>query len=443
MDIHEHILLGHIARGDCQAVRNYFDQLFWKDSSKSSPGWKHLKIALENKDSPMMRLLIARGALPDKAEPLSEDQILLLRRCGLPKSHIPASAAPALQPGQMVPGKGVYAGIWEPKDRNGKSLGKIFNVFAAPEDLWKEGWFSGKKTRMTFNDAAKRLAELRNWHGHDGGDFKNDRALYNAIRNGSYSGKWFIPTSDILGDLHWNKDKGAFKGTFKTTNGIDFSCWYWSCTEHRGEPGYMWNMLFSDGSGVYNHKKKFHLSTRPVRLEALAALAAEKARAAKKEKRVALKDLKPGDIAPDGSIYLCSFRNADWFVAAGDIKDKSGNGLKMAFAAAARCAKDLKAHGHDDWVVPDENILREMCLKKKVGAFNGTYDETGSVFVPFYWSSARQPLDSEMVRGQNFDNGDDSWTSCFNEGLVRCVRSVPRKQPDHPPIWPLPVTGWM
>ena len=39
--------------------------------------------------------------------------------------------------GQLIEGKGVYLGIWEPTDGEGKSLNKTFDLYAAPEDIRK------------------------------------------------------------------------------------------------------------------------------------------------------------------------------------------------------------------------------------------------------------------------------------------------------------------
>ncbi len=46
---------------------------------------------------------------------------------------------------------GIPIGTWAPRDRDGKSLGKIFNVFAAPQDLTDEA--GAEKVLMTFDDA--------------------------------------------------------------------------------------------------------------------------------------------------------------------------------------------------------------------------------------------------------------------------------------------------
>jgi len=202
---------------------------------------------------------IQLNAMQTHVRILSYDQ-----KPGSNKSEQDAPKIPQL--GQMILGKGIFAGVWTPKDRDGKSLGKAFNVYAAPEDLTDE---SGKKALLTFKDTAKRITALRNWHGHDGGNFPNDTALYEGLRNGSAVGKWFIPTRDLLTDnLYANKDTGDLKGTF-ATNGSGLDVWYWSCTEHRDHTSFVWNTRFSDGGDDWHGIDNPRLSCRPCRVEAL------------------------------------------------------------------------------------------------------------------------------------------------------------------------------
>lgn len=184
-----------------------------------------------------------------------------------------------LKPGKTVPRQGVYIGTWEPKDRNGKSLGKIFSVFAAPQDLTND---SGQRALLTFKAAAERLAGLKNWHGFDGGSYASDTALYEAIRNGSYKGEWVIPTSDILAGndhtgnrvqeetLYAAQEKGDLAGTFLADGaGSDgFSIapdWYWSCTGVQDAAAYAINVRFSDGCEDVTHTDTLFLGCRPVR----------------------------------------------------------------------------------------------------------------------------------------------------------------------------------
>ena len=117
-------------------------------------------------------------------------------------------------------GKGVYIGVWAPRDRDGRSLGKTFAVYAAPEDLTDA---SGKRLVATFKDAARELASKRNWHGADGGDFASDTTLYKGLADGSAIGKWFLPTRDLLvgtdidgkkvqdDNLYAHKDRGDLR----------------------------------------------------------------------------------------------------------------------------------------------------------------------------------------------------------------------------------------
>ena len=192
----------------------------------------------------------------------------------------PVSDPAKLQRGQHIPGKGIYVGAWQPRDRNGQSLGKIFDLYAAPTGLQDA---QGRNLRLTFNAAVQHVAGLRNWHGHDGMNMANDTAVYKTIQDGRYQDleKWFIPTRDIVDgkdldgqqiimpdNLYALKDTGDFQNTFITTsNGSDCAHWYWSCTEHRDNPSNVWNVRFSDGDDDWNDKDNNELSTRLVRAE--------------------------------------------------------------------------------------------------------------------------------------------------------------------------------
>jgi hypothetical protein len=200
---------------------------------------------------------------------------------GAAQKQAESEALKAPQIGQTIPGKGVFVGVWKPKDRDGNSLGKAFNVYAAPQDLTDE---SGQKALLTFKDAAKRLTALGNWHGYNGGDFGNDTALYKALGNGSYHGEWFIPPRELLvgtdlngnkvqdDNLYANQGKGDLKGTFTTARGSssDYPDWYWSCTERRDGQSLIWKTRFSDGYDVWNNIDYTRLSCRPCRVEVLA-----------------------------------------------------------------------------------------------------------------------------------------------------------------------------
>ena len=191
-----------------------------------------------------------------------------------------------LEIGKLIAGKGVFMGQWEPKDRSGNSLGKKFNVFAAPEDLTDS---SGQKMILQFKDAAVEVAKLRNWNGHDGVNCDNDTAVYNGLMDGTAVGKWFIPPRELVQgkdvdgtvvraqeNLYALRNTGDFAGTFTTVNnGTFYVHWYWSSTERRGGSAYVYNVDFTDGDDDWNrdgdddwNRKVLHrLSCRPCRVE--------------------------------------------------------------------------------------------------------------------------------------------------------------------------------
>jgi hypothetical protein len=181
-----------------------------------------------------------------------------------------------MQSGQLVPGKGVYLGLWEPKDRDGRTLRRIFDIYAAPEDI-RTG---GSNLRMTFNNAVKHVAGLRNYHGHDGGDFPNEKAILKAVRNNPAAlEKWFIPTKELLhgrtvdddkiqpANLYDSRDAGAFENTFITKMGSGVAHWYWSLTELPDLPSIAYFVGFTDGEVVWGLKDDFELPSRVVRAE--------------------------------------------------------------------------------------------------------------------------------------------------------------------------------
>jgi hypothetical protein len=180
--------------------------------------------------------------------------------------------------GGAVAGEGIYIGQWQPKDRDGVSLGKTFNVFAAPKDL---------PDTMTYDDTVKAIAELKNWNGFDGTNYANDKEIYAALKEGSYGGGWIIPTRELLvgtepdgasgvregkiiqpDNLFDHRNKGVLKDTFKAGASSDFifPYWYWSSTEYRDDPSCVWDVRFSFGYEGWHHKDGFCLNCRPVRL---------------------------------------------------------------------------------------------------------------------------------------------------------------------------------
>ena len=183
------------------------------------------------------------------------------------------------QIGEKIEGKGIYLGVYAPKNRNGKSLGKTFAVYAATEDLTDE---SGAKLVATFRDHAKRMTALKGWHGHDGFDSTNDAEIIQGLADGSAVGKWIIPTQELLTGTDRNGDKvqddnliahkdklGQITTSRKGCGDYEYPNYYISSTEHRDNSYYVWCARPADGDGDYFTKDNHRMSCRPVRLEAL------------------------------------------------------------------------------------------------------------------------------------------------------------------------------
>lgn len=183
------------------------------------------------------------------------------------------------QIGQTIEGKGIYMGVYAPKDESGQILGKIFAVYAAPEDLTDE---SGKRLVATFQDHAKRMTALKGWHGHDGFDSANDAAIYQGLADGSAVGKWFIPTKELLTGTNQNgkpvqadnllahKDRlGEITTSRNGCGDYDYPNYYVSSTEYGDDSRDVWCARPADGLEVWNSKDFYRMSCRPVRVEAL------------------------------------------------------------------------------------------------------------------------------------------------------------------------------
>ncbi len=173
--------------------------------------------------------------------------------------------------------EGVFIGQYSPVDRHGHSLGKIFNVYAAPEDLADP---SGTKMTATYIDTVKRIAKLKNWNGFNGSYYETDEELYDSLKDGSYDGSWVIPTSELLAgkDAYGNRiqpdnlaahqNDGALAGTF-TRAAADVSSNnsnYWSCTGYYADHLYEQAAQLADSWTYSVNKNCDYIRCRPVRL---------------------------------------------------------------------------------------------------------------------------------------------------------------------------------
>jgi hypothetical protein len=146
--------------------------------------------------------------------------------------------AVTLEPGTRMEDGSVYAGL----TADGKQ-----QILAMPTDL---------DVTMNFNDAATVVKKMN-----------ADKALGHD--------DWQIGSLEVTRVLQENRDKGALKGTFNTTDkrsGFYFPYWYWSSTPNRLYPTNVDSVRFSDGFESWNHKDSIQLSCRPVRLVPVGAL---------------------------------------------------------------------------------------------------------------------------------------------------------------------------
>ncbi len=139
-----------------------------------------------------------------------------------------------------------------------------------------------------------------------------------------------------------------------------------------------------------------------------------------------------GEQMADGTFYLGRFTSEDgvekdWFAAAKDAADGSGNKLLLDFNKAAQYAKKSQAHDHDDWMVPgvggdgEPDILGTMFnLREKIGGF----DQTGKWSSGLYWSSLASH-DGDFRRAKYFSDGHNVDIPGLQAALsVRLVRSI-------------------
>ena len=183
-----------------------------------------------------------------------------------------------LEIGDLIPGKGIFFGKYELKDKEG-NLKNTFNMYAAPEDLADN---EGNKT-FSYSAAIDHIAALQNWHGHDGTPYASEGKLFKALEDGSYKGGWFMPSSELLigydgernlttpDNLYSVRNTGEFAGTFEQTlytSGDVYRDSYWGCTqlEIMGLAGRTY-ARFSTGTRCFTNNEVRPMACRPVRLE--------------------------------------------------------------------------------------------------------------------------------------------------------------------------------
>jgi hypothetical protein len=172
------------------------------------------------------------------------------------------------EPGDNVAGEGIFLCTFEMKHAK-----RMFNVYAAPEDLTTREYH---RAYLSYKNTLARIAELKKWHGHDGGSYKIFREVFDAVENKTYKGEWFIPSMSFLsgqaGGLYYNslyrhRNAGSFNGTFNTSAANPRQ--YWSSTMEDVQDTkflYPQQVDFSSGKKSVQYDRRQGGFCRPIRL---------------------------------------------------------------------------------------------------------------------------------------------------------------------------------
>jgi hypothetical protein len=127
--------------------------------------------------------------------------------------------------------------------------------------------------------------------------------------------------------------------------------------------------------------------------------------------------VRPGMHMPDGTVYAGLSHTGRVLYAMPNDAPKA-----YTFPDAPKYAAQLnrqRAHGHDDWRVPNEDELDVLWMNRAViGGFN----ETGARPWGWYWSSSCHKSGSTHARGQRFSDGYRSNNGQRLKSSIRCVR---------------------
>jgi hypothetical protein len=131
----------------------------------------------------------------------------------------------------------------------------------------------------------------------------------------------------------------------------------------------------------------------------------------------ATKALEIGAKMTDGSIYagLTTDGNAQIFIMPTDLD------VALTFNDAAKAVQKLnsqKAHGHDDWQIPNKDTLQVLQKNKNEGALKGTFKTAASSSSDnsgWYWSPTEHRGCPSSVWVVRFSDGYEVWNlmDCF------------------------------
>ena len=135
----------------------------------------------------------------------------------------------------------------------------------------------------------------------------------------------------------------------------------------------------------------------------------------KKSPQSQLIEPRPGDRMVDGTIFagISPETGKPMYTTASD------GPLTVQWKAAMEYAKQLDAHGHQDWRLPTKTELNVLFNNRAaIGGFdlNGPQHYSG-----WYWSSV-EPDEAVYAWAQCLSNGESTWRPEYYELSVRCIR---------------------
>jgi hypothetical protein len=208
----------------------------------------------------------------------TDRQILAIRAQPATLAGTQAATVTGLVVGQFYEGRGVYMGQMQPKNRNGRRIGKTYNLFAAKNDIKSQ---SGGYLMQNFKNMVREVAAVRGLHDHDGASVADVTALIRGLKDGSLEGKWVIPPLEwLLGknvnhgasqtpSLYALRNTRAFADTFVTKPSVHpfRSPLYWCLADHRDGQSILLGARFSDGNYISFGREFLRMSCRPCRVE--------------------------------------------------------------------------------------------------------------------------------------------------------------------------------
>lgn len=123
----------------------------------------------------------------------------------------------------------------------------------------------------------------------------------------------------------------------------------------------------------------------------------------------------PGTLLPDGTIYLGQNEAGDHIA----VMPKNHTSY-LSWDAAMEWAKNLTAHGHGDWRLPELDECKLIYQSQDLGKLKGTFDKSGSYPASILWSARR--YDSGHAYFQWLDDGFQYYDYRARELSVRAVR---------------------